>query len=410
LVEFTSVKIGRNGRPTFLDKNDKVIETKLGPKGNPLLMEKSGKPVEVVTVQFGGRGLLFGNGGGIGNGGGTVLGFEEAQACTDGVLMAQNGSLVYYAIFVNDVYASFMAGTKTGGITPTPIQFPTTASDLAKITAFNGGKAFPDANALAVEVKTAWVEATGLDASKYVTITSTIPTFDQSNPSTWTPNGSKTATLALVGIHVVGSTAGHPEMIWATFEHIGNTPNAAYSYNTATSTKSQGQDTSGTWLFCASNAAGPFNVPRMFVPGPGPNIVATPGNTIGPSNTLRLNAWGANPQQTPNPFDFNTAASNSEIISINNSILGMLAAGDVRKNYILTGATWTIGGAVPSGQFPSGGNEVGTSQMANTTMETYQQGSNCFDCHSGNMLGVPNANPGQGLSHIFGNLQPPPAR
>jgi hypothetical protein len=87
----------------------------------------------------------------------------------------------------------------------------------------------------------------------------------------------------------------------------------------------------------------------------------------------------------------------------------MLAAGDVRKNYILTGATWTIGGAPPNGG-PPNGNEVGTSMMCNTTMETYQQGTNttkvgtnCFDCHSGNMLGDPSGN---GLSHIFGTLKP----
>jgi hypothetical protein len=45
-------------------------------------------------------------------------------------------------------------------------------------------------------------------------------------------------------------------------------------------------------------------------------------------------------------------------------------------------------------------------------METYQQGTgpgvpgtNCFDCHSGNMLGDSSGN---GLSHIFGTLKPLP--
>ena len=64
----------------------------------------------------------------------------------------------------------------------------------------------------------------------------------------------------------------------------------------------------------------------------------------------------------------------------------MMPAGDVRNNYFMTGATWT-----PGGQPPNGSNSVGTSQLANTTMETFEQGpdntttngtSNCFDCHS----------------------------
>jgi hypothetical protein len=46
------------------------------------------------------------------------------------------------------------------------------------------------------------------------------------------PNGQKTVNLAMVGMHVVGSTKGHPEMIWATFEHIGNAPNDDYSIET----------------------------------------------------------------------------------------------------------------------------------------------------------------------------------
>src|SRR5207249_3386854 len=138
----------------------------------------------------------------------------------ESVLLAQNGSLVYYASMVNDVYAYFTTGTKNGGITPTPTRFPTTLADLNKITAFAQlhGKSFPDPEALAVEVKTSWVETTGLDTSKYITVTGEIPIYDMSNPNQWTRNGTKKTTLAMVGMHVVGSTKGHPEMIWATFE------------------------------------------------------------------------------------------------------------------------------------------------------------------------------------------------
>jgi hypothetical protein len=79
---------------------------------------------------------------------------------------------------------------------------------------------------------------------------------------------------------------------------------------------------------------------------------------------------------------------------------------DIRKNYFMVGATWTIGGAPPSppggSAFPAG-NVVGTSQLANTTMETFQQSStqfsaftSCFGCHTSNTTNV---------SHVFPFLQ-----
>ena len=82
----------------------------------------------------------------------------------------------------------------------------------------------------------------------------------------------------------------------------------------------------------------------------------------------------------------------------------MLVGDDVRKNYILIGATWTSRGEAPSDDedllAPS--NHVGTSTLANTTMETFYQSSNCFSCHKGNMLGTSD---GRGLSHIYGELK-----
>jgi hypothetical protein len=138
-----------------------------------------------------------------------------------------------------------------------------------------------------------------------------------------------------------------------------------------------------------------------------PNIDAIAPFTVSPSDTIRWKAFGGASDFSPNPLDPTTAASNSEIISINNSVIGQLVGGDVRANYYVTGSTWTIGKAAPTGSFKSGvgGNEVGTGKLANTTMETYQQGSNnlwatgtnCFSCHVTNTTSV---------THIFGGLKP----
>ena len=52
------------------------------------------------------------------------------------VLMAGNKSLVYYATYVNEVYAYFLTGIKTGGITPQPTRFPIEKPELEQIIAF----------------------------------------------------------------------------------------------------------------------------------------------------------------------------------------------------------------------------------------------------------------------------------
>ena len=404
LVEIQRITAGPNGRRALLDPAGKEVELTPIAKQLPLNQARVTLTARKFTInEFPVFLDAFGN----------VIDVEQGQAQGNGVLEAQNGSLVYYATMVNDVYAYFLTGAKGGGITPAPTQFPTTQADLNKITAFASahGKTFPDPNALAIEVKTSWIEAAGLpNLSSYITMTATIPTYNTSNPDQWTPNGQKNALLALVGIHVVGSTKGHPEMIWATFEHFNNAPRGTYAYiNSSNATTTVNQSSAGAWLFTATNSAGPFNDLHMHFNSPPPpplGILANPPFHISKSDTIRWKTWGAASDVTPNPLTASTASSNTEVIAINNSVLGSLAAGDVRGNYIMSGATWTAGGAPPSGSFknPGGGNEVGTSKLANSTMETYQQGTNtlwatgtnCFSCHNTNQTGV---------SHVYPDLQ-----
>jgi hypothetical protein len=338
---------------------------------------------------------------------GGVIETEEGQAdFPPSALVTQNGSLIYYVTMVNDVMAYFLTGTKDGGIHPTPTQFPTTGGDRDTIVAFASmhGKTFPDPNALAIEVKSAWIEASNLaNPSQYITTQAVIPTFDTTtNPNQWTPNGQKTTTLALVGMHVVGSANGHPEMIWATFEHFGNDPDASFNYNSTTSGANhnvpQVNPVAGTWLFTATGATAPFNIVHAQLSSG--NIVGFPaGNAVVASNILRFKPYGAALGIQPNPLIPDDATSNTQVIGIDDSIQSDFAAlpggPDIRTNYYMRGATWTENGAIPNGSFPTG-TDVGTSQLANTTMETFQQtttsfnafSNNCFSCHQTNKLNV----------------------
>jgi hypothetical protein len=403
-IEIESATIARNGKPVLRDKAGRTI---LGPRA--MVRPQLSKPRTVQKFMIGKRAFFFDS---FGN----VIDTEEGQA-DGGVLLAQNGSLIYYNTTVNDVYAYFLTGAKNGGILPMPTKFPTTQSDLNKIVAFAAahGRTFPDPNALAIEVKSAWIETTGLpNLSSYITMQATIPTYNKSNPNQWLPDGgTKVVTLALLGMHVVGSAAGHPEMIWATFEHFGNAPNAAYRYNSTTGLKTVAQNTTGSWLFCASGSGGPFNqMNAQTSPFGSSTIVSTPGHTISPSDTMRVKPFGAAFNVSPNPLDPTDAASNTEIIAINNSVLGQLVSADIRRNYYMTGSTWTIGGANPTTNFGNPGNTgatpgkaVGTSQLANTTMETFQQTTNTFDANSNNCFSCHVTNT-TNVSHVYGPLKP----
>lgn len=311
---------------------------------------------------------------------------EQGQA-DGGVLMAQNGSLVYYALTVNNVFALYR--TMQGVSVPAGKKFPVNQSDLNAVVAFaaaNGQPAIIDSEALAIELKSSWVEAAGLvDADKFIQMKAVVPTYDKSNPSDWVPNGTKTVMLAMVGMHVVGSANGHPEMLWATFEHVSNGPAAAFTYSKQpTGTTTVPQNTTGNWVFAANGAVAPFNEMHMAMGGAsGDHIVALPPFTISPSNILRTMPWG---------LSGSNANGNAEVISINNVVRATLDPADLRRNYFHEGTTWTIFGASPTAS-----NQVGTNKLENTTMETFNQGGNCFDCHASNTTVV---------SHVFGSTKP----
>ena len=409
-IEVQRVTTAPNGRAVFYDVNDRVIPNPQmipasptptpGPasasRGTPSFPAVVSTPMPVQKFVVAGNLPVYVDGSG------NVV--PVASGETDAaVLESQGGSLVYYAIMVNDVYAYFLTGQRTAGIVQT--HFPSDNSELDLIVqlAAKHHVKINDPGALAVEVKSAWVEASTLpDPGDYITTTASIPTYDKSNPADWVQNGSRTETLALVGMHIVGSVAGHPDMVWSTFEHEKNAPNGSYSYSSKSGVKTVPQRTAGAWVFCCSNPSGPFNQARMTRVGS--HIESNMGFTLGPSDTIRWKAWGAASNQAAGLR--NTAESNAEVIATNNDVIQMLP-NDVRSNYILDGATWTGGSGGPTGDYPSG-NVFGTNYLSNTTLETYLQGSNttnvggnsCFLCHNATGVNL------LAMSHVFYYTKP----
>jgi hypothetical protein len=407
-VEIDRVQAARDGKPILLDRANKPVDAQTTRGGAPVVFSDIGTPLGLrpETVLVNGRARLVTTSG-------AVVETEEGQA-GGSALMAQNGSLVFYLLQVNDVWAYFNTGMKNNKITnPIPTTFPTTGDVLGQITTVAQQApapftkpAFPDNVAMAVEVKSSWIEATGLaNVDDYITIDATIPTYNppltQANNTQSVQSAPKQTKLALVGIHIVGSAVNHPEMLWATFEHVNNTPNAQYRFFSTTAQEvTQPADGPGGWLFSSTGgAATNANNPRITVDGT--TLNAVPGQTIGPSDVVRVNPWGTDPSN-PNTFVVN----NTDIVSLNKNVMGLIAVGDVRRNYMLVGSTWIK----PPVNLVSNGAVTGTPQLANSTMETFFQPGNCLDCHkdhNGNMLGTPSPDgTGSGLSHIWAAVQP----
>lgn len=405
LVELHTVEMDAAGKPLFKDATGKIIT-----QAKPVLKSSINTSQVVKEIKVGTNSLFL-------DANGNVVETESAQATQDG-LIATNGSLVYYISMANDVYAYFCSGVYNNALNGA--QFPTDSIQRDSILAYAqkmGWPAPPDPNALAIELKTSWVETKGLsNLGSYITMDAIIPVYDTTNPNKWIPKGERKAQLALIGMHIVGSVAGHPEMVWATFEHRNNTPNASYSYlDSSGNVQTQPADTGGGWLLCTNAAGTPINVSHISAgtTALGDTLAGKNNFMISQSNTLRTKPWGVTEGSVPNQENPSAAASNSQIIAINNAIYNMLPGNDIRKNYFLIGATWTFGGAAPNGSAYTStdttpGVAIGTSQLANSTMETYFQfgptytsyGS-CFGCHNSKSSLAPAA-----LSHVFSDLMP----
>lgn len=397
---------------------------------------------------------------------------ELGQAGGGDVLLSQKESLVYYGMHTNDVYALYTTAQKTGVLAleddavcvaqykkcaveiagyckkqlascikkSKNIAFPSTAAQIEEVAKFAAAYGYPLSNkqAMAMELKTSWIDAATLSASdqqNYVLAKAVVPVFDRAGMDAagaqqWTVVDNKEKTLALVGMHVVGTVNGHPEMVWSTFEHVNNVPDNTYTYTTVSNTTAtQSYDSSGVWNFLPSNAAAPTSITSnglvsTYPPATNSNpepackkaskinapeciVNVTDGTAIAPINVFRVDPWGDD-QSSPS----SVVANNTDLVSINVSVLSQLKAGDIRGNYIQTGGIWTS-----KGQIPSDGNDTdlrGSLNLANTTMETFYQfynsasgafnPKNCFGCHGSTPTDA------TAISHIFDDLQPLPKK
>jgi hypothetical protein len=291
------------------------------------------------------------------------------QATSKGVLVDQNGRAVYYGLHINDAFVDFVKGKNKANLdltNPTNIM-NAPADDLQ----FTPG---------CLELKSSWrVVAQGEDASNYYTTTATLPTLKMQNNQVIVDNSTPipNVKVALVGLHVVGVVNGHPEFIWATFEHVDNAPDLPVGVAPHSTLQSPAPDRD--WTFCPKGTMA--NLCNQNPNGDSKN----PLQLVDPTNQIlspkvpiyRLFAFGGDDPRA--------------IISLSTTVHERLPKErSVWKNYELIGATWV---ADPSTSFKSDPNangfgfnvnlQAGATQLSNSTMETFTQDvSNCFGCHN----------------------------
>lgn len=281
------------------------------------------------------------------------------------VLVDQAGNIVYYANHLNRKYWEFVVSKKLYDPVTLKAVEPGSGSD---------GSPSPEFVIDSLELKSSWRVASHLgektfipDADKrFYVVETEIPLVAPNSQGIWTRTGeTKTARMALVGIHVVGIVDKHHEFIWATFEHVDNAPNCAELPK------------EGHWNFY--NGTATQATANQY----------DPANPTAPVSVCRTHPNGGGNDD-----------NQSAITSLNKHVKE-LEGGSLSSNYFLGGGVWTTGkreddagkiatlsiplnnGAFSPEDSDAGAKQLGSLDLANTSMETFTQEQNCFACHNG---------------------------
>lgn len=364
--------------------------------------------------------------------------------------VSKRPSLVYYVVHTNRLLGYYRAQNPTQAAFPSNLAFPNQKSDTCKLIAYGLKNGYAEKSAwssflsgilcpttsvapppsappsipdletaidyfsMIMEVKSSWVEADTLQyPEQYLLQKGVVPVFDEAvdtrGNATWVNTGkTRETTLALVGMHVAGTVAGHEEMVWVTIEHRANAPMRPLHYFAADgrvqTLRQLSEDRNPYWLFSDGKAAsletigqekGNLNAPAITADG---NIFSSSG----PLRSVNVNILYplGNESGESTALSSQVIRDNTDLLSLDRSLFRILSKiDDPRRFYFVAGATWTSDGVAPTAA--SAPNVRGSRFLSNSTMETFQQQNGCFGCHSISPGSAP-----VNVSHIFGDINP----
>jgi hypothetical protein len=307
---------------------------------------------------------------------------EVGQAGSLGLLVDQNGRAVYYSMYVNETYYDFV-------VTQNQYNVP------ANLLAAPADQNYPIGS---VTLKAAWkIMGADEDASGFFTMPATIEKLsaDAAGNVIADPGQTEEVTVALVGLHVVGIVKGHPEAIWATFEHRNNAPQ--FSLGQIIDEPVSSQDFT---FYAANTTAGTCNQNNAgFL-----TLTDPATQTLSPVTQVCRQY----------PFGGGSTQNSANIGSLNSTVHAGLEADSVWRNYMETGAIWfSQADALEPNMAMDDSIITGSVKLSNSVIETFTQKvrseDQCFSCHRTDMVFPPDAVdqplPGKNLniSHILLN-------
>ncbi|MGO1072420.1 hypothetical protein [Lysobacter sp. CA199] len=278
---------------------------------------------------------------------------ESGEPFETGPLIDQNGVYVRFAIMANqDMFDTIVSDGLYSKAGQAKFGKP---ADFAQP---NGSK-----NTGAIMIKSSWKVMGGKDqASRFHTIQALVYTNPDEHEGVQA--SCKLQTVGLVGLHIAHKTAGEPQWVWSTFEHVDNVPVKGEPID-----KSQ-------YNFFNRNCSGSCEVNEPPARPWNPNNPHT-----APSQIVR-----------EIPLTDSTKSLNARY----QALLSKTYPGTVWANYELISTQWPTNATNPTD--PTG--NPAPSFLANATLETYIQGkvpqasSSCMACHN-------NATMTNGLSSDF---------
>lgn len=354
---------------------------------------------------------------------------EVKQAGRREILIDQNGNSLYYGIHMNEAFKQFIAENDLK-----------TSDKLQAYPQKKPGLFFP---AGLTEFKSAWQIVEGdaatiaAQTADYISMQTTVPTLSQdplTKEITEDRDTPRTVTVRLLAIHVVYTLPGHPEFIWASFEHSLGAPDTAAAdgkRNVAPTFEGENpsvEDPNNTHVGMIPANDNDFLLYKGGTPVIESNVPKKdPDLNLDVAKQKFLDPSTHEPQSTSIYRMFPASKSNTTdpdqaITSLNNSVealFKMKGAGDKRGHYRLVGAQWMdkpdffhddfpiqndltspfaqpppmgIGAEQFKVELETDGADsaysilAGEDRMSSTAMESFTQApgafQNCFSCHN----------------------------
>jgi hypothetical protein len=290
---------------------------------------------------------------------------EFLQAGTDGIFIAHNGRSVYYSQYLDETFVGFVEKNN--------LTDPSALQDLVKT---DPSTSFPIENTSgAMELKASWmIVEPGDDVSDmFTTQTQVAKLANQNGTIVIDTSQVETVTVALVGFHIAGVVAGHPEMIWATFEHVRNAPNVP------TDLPLEDVVSKDDFTFYTANTT--LADCNVNYTSSNQLVLNEATQELSPiSQACRFYQYG-------NASGVNTI-NDKNIADLNTSVDALFDNSDIWKNYQEVGAIWFKGenNLKPGMSLATDTLLSGSLSLSNSTIETFTQvastENNCFRCHN----------------------------